>query len=332
MNYISSIVNEAPGKFMVCKSPVEDFNDGSILTVNPGEQSIFVNCGQVIGIFSNGRYELTTQNYPFINAFRRFLANGQLTYHCSVFFVSETQSTEVLWGLSLPVRDPVQGIYTKVFARGSYILRINDGGKLLGTLLGMNVNFMSASDCKFFFGNKFQQQITNALANYISHSGREVLELCADNISVAEEIAPKLSALISDSGLEIGNFCISAMEIDSNDPNRRILEAAYAKRRELDILGENYGTIKDTDVRLNASRTSFAGMTIGTPNPIPAPSAYRTSAAIPNGANSNAASANNAPSESYFEKLQQLNQMLTSGLISQAEYDSVKSNILSKMV
>lgn len=36
------------------------------------------------------------------------------------------------------------------------------------------------------------------------------------------------------------------MLIDKNDPNRRILEQAYAKYREKEIMGEQYGVIKIT--------------------------------------------------------------------------------------
>lgn len=313
MNYISSISNPTPGKFLVCKSPIENFNDNSILTVNPGELAIFVNCGEVAGIFANGRYQLSAQNYPFINAFRRFLANGQLTYLCSVFFISETQSTEVLWGLSLPVRDPIQGIFTKVFVRGSYTLRVKDGGKLLITLLGMNINFLGASDIKAFFGNKFQQYISNTLGQHIARSQKEILEICADNLSIAEAIEPKLAELIEDTGLLLSNFSISAMDIDANDPNRRILETAYARKRELEILGQNYNTIKDTDVRINASQTSFAGMSFGATQPAP-PAATPPS------------------NEDLMTKMTQLNRMLESGLITQQDYDNTKAQILSKMI
>lgn len=337
MNYISSISNQFPGKFLVSKCPIEDFNDGSILTVNPGETAIFVNNGVVAGTFLNGRYELSTQNYPFINAFRRFLANGQLTYHCSVFFVSETQSSEVLWGFPLPVRDPVQNIYTKIFVRGSYVVRVNDGGKLLLQLLGMNVNFMTAADIKTFFGNRFQQQISNILAQYISQSGKEVLDICTNNISVSEQIAPRLAELVEMSGLEVSNFCISAMQIDENDPNRRILEQAYAKYREREILGDQYSTIKDTDIRTNASLTSFAGMSFGNP---PAPSTMQANAqphasnnaSIPSQQDNSCGNANSGGNSDYLERLRQLHEMQVSGLISQDEYNDMKSQILKKMI
>lgn len=332
MNYISSISNHWQGKFLVSKSQIEDFNDGSILTVNPGEQALFVNNGVIEGLFMNGRYELTTQNYPFINSFRRFMANGQLTYHCSIFFISETQSSEVLWGFSIPVRDPIQNIYTKIFVRGSYTVRVNDGGKLLLQLLGLNVNFLAAQDIRLYFGNRFQQQISNILARYIAKSGKEVLDLCTDTISVSDSIAPELASIAEPTGLEISNFCISAMQIDEQDPNRRILEQAYAKHREREIMGDEYDTIKDTDIRMNASRTPFAGMSfapnygqIGEPqtqhnivNPQPT---------VQN--NTNTAKSSEID---YFDRLRQLAKLKEEQLITEEEYTNLKNQILQKMI
>lgn len=328
MNYISSIFNEQAGKFLVCKSPIEDFNDGSILTVNPGEIAIFINNGTIGGIFMNGRYELTTQNYPFINAFRRFMANGSLTYHCSVFFISETQSGEVLWGFSLPVRDPKQNIFTKVFVRGSYTVKVCDGGKLLLQLLGMNVNFLAAQDLKYFFGSRFQQYITNILGRYIASSGREVLELCADTIAVSDQIQPELAAMAEPYGLLISNFSIAAMQIDENDPNRRVLEQAYAKYREREILGDQYNLIKETDIRTNASQTQFAGMVYGTPLisgvPVPVDSSISSSQTTVK-----SKIETNSPDE--VERLSQLAVLRANGTISDEEFAILKNKILQNI-
>ena len=329
MSYISSISNQYSGRFLVNKSPIEDFNDGSILTVNPGEQAIFISNGEIAGLFLNGRYELTTQNFPFINAFRKFMANGRVTYHCSVYFISETQSSEVLWGFSIPVRDPVQNIFTKVFVRGSYTVRVNDGGKLLLQLLGMGVNFMTASDIKLYFGNRFQQQISNILAKYITQSGREVLDLCSDTLQVSDSIAPKLASMVESYGLEVSNFCISAMQLDENDPNRLILEQAYAKFREKEIMGDQYGVIKDTDIRTNASVTPFAGMSFG--NPVSLSPNQSCQVAQPQSAPANV-NPSSQGSVDYFERLQQLAIMKEKQLITEEEFVNLKNQILQKML
>lgn len=302
MNYISSIQNVCPGQFIVCRHPVTDFNDGTILTVNPGETAIFVNNGQITGVFSNGRYELTTQNYPFINAFRRFLANGQSTYRCFIYYVSEVQSTEILWGFPLSVRDPLQNIATKIFCRGAYSLRVKDGGTLLLQLLGMNVNFMAAQDFKLFFGNKFQQQISNLLAKYINSKNQELIATCSDNLSISEEIEPKLAEIIASYGLELMNFSISAMQIDESDPNRRFLEQAYAKSREMRIMGGDYSTIKENDILAAAAQTPFSSLPRNTVN------------------------------KDFVAKLKQLQEMVEMGLITQHDYETGKAKLLNDMI
>lgn len=322
MNYISSIQNQVPGKFIVAKCPIEDFNNGTILTVNPGEKALFVNQGEIVQIFNNGRYVLTTNNFPFLNIFRRFLANGQLAYRCSVFFITETQSAEVLWGFPLQVRDPVQNIFTKIFVRGGYTVRVNDGGKLLLTLLGMNVNFMAAQDIKVFFGNRIQQQITNLLAKYINSSQREVIDICNDNMGVAEKITPLLSSIMTDYGLGIVNFSISAMQVDENDPNRRFLELAYAKRREMEIMGNQYNTIKETDIRTNASQIPFANYQ--TPN-------LRTTNFKAEHSSVQQGQSNNG-GEDLLQRLKQLRSLMDEGLITDAEYNETKLKILNNIV
>lgn len=323
---------------MVAKSPIEDFNNGSILTVNPGEKAIFLNQGEIVKIFENGRYELTTNNFPFLNLFRRFLANGQLTYRCSIFFITETQSSEVLWGFPLQIRDPVQNIFTKLFVRGAYTVRVNDGGKLLLTLLGMNINFMSAQDVKAFFGNRFQQYITNLIAKYIASSNREIIELCTDNFKVTEEVAPKLSEIVESSGLGISDFSISAMQIDENDPNRRYLETAYAKRREMEIMGEQYSSIKETDMRTNASQTPFASYP-GVPSV-----QFMNGFPVMENIRIKATSSNTQPPAmettsilkekeiDYIENMKQLKTMRDAGLITEVEYEETKKQILNKMI
>ena len=44
----------------------EDFSTNSTLVVQPGEEAIFVKNGVIEQVFTNGTYELKTENYPFL--------------------------------------------------------------------------------------------------------------------------------------------------------------------------------------------------------------------------------------------------------------------------
>ena len=62
------------------------------------------------------------------------------------------------------------------------------------------------------------------------------MDLCSDTLTVSDSIDPNLATMVESYGLEVSNFCIAAMLIDENDPNRRILEQVYAKYSEKEIM------------------------------------------------------------------------------------------------
>ena len=100
---LSTLKNYESGRFLIWKLPEEDFNDKSVLIVNPGEEAIFVNNGTILQIFASGRYELSTENYPFIAELRNLITGGVSTFNCKVYFIALNQSHELLWGTDSPI-------------------------------------------------------------------------------------------------------------------------------------------------------------------------------------------------------------------------------------
>ena len=105
----------------------------------PGETAIFVEGGNIVQQFSEGTYELTTNNYPFISRLKNALSGGISTFHCVIYFLKNADSMELKWGTDDPiqVRDKVYGIRTSVQARGSYKVRIENPALFLEKLIDM---------------------------------------------------------------------------------------------------------------------------------------------------------------------------------------------------
>lgn len=325
MPILSSISNTNK-IFWVSKCSSEDININSVLTVDPGEEAIFVNNGNIVQVFENGRYELKTENYPFLSFFRNLLSSGISTYHCKIYFVSTTQTAEILWGTSMPMRDPVQNIYTKIFLRGSYRVKIEDSSKFLVKLLGMGINFLVTDDFKNYFNNQFLQHIINITASTIESSGKEILKLCTELIDLSSNIQIALEPIIADYGLTMTNFSISAMELAEDDPNRQILEQAYAKKREKDILASDYQTIKETDANINMSKNEGMG------GPIGFGAAMAFCSTVNNKAQESSKTEANQNQDTLLSKLESLKKMLDQGLITQDDYNNAKADILQKMI
>ena len=165
---LSALRNDRGGQLLIYKLEEVDFNNGSVLTVSPSEEAIFVKNGCIVQAFPNGRYELVTENFPFLGHLRYLLSGGISTFHCSIYFVSLQQSPELLWGTSMMMRDPIQKINTKVFIRGGYRIRVENGAKLLLSLLGMGVRNVAFEDIRQYFGIQFNQHYFHLVRNIIS--------------------------------------------------------------------------------------------------------------------------------------------------------------------
>ena len=128
------IKNSGPGDLLIWRQPEEDFNTNSTLIVMPGEEAIFINQGTIEQVFENGTYKLSTNNYPFISRLKNAFSGGISTFNSVVYFVRKAHSVEIKWGTDSPiqVRDKVLGIATKLRARGSYKIQIDNAGKICG--------------------------------------------------------------------------------------------------------------------------------------------------------------------------------------------------------
>ena len=320
---LSSLYNDKGDQYLIYKLEEVDFNNRSVLTVNPDEEAIFVKNGNIVQIFSHGRYELETENFPFLGYLRNLISGGISTFHCSVYFVKLQQSSEILWGTSMMLRDPIQQILTKVYVRGGYRIRVDNGAKLLLFLLGMGIKSVSFMDIRQYFGAQFNQNIISILSETLSNNKEEILSTCTKLGKLSNQIYPKLSVIISDFGLMLENFSISGMEIAEDDPNRLILEQAYAKVREKEILDKDYNIIKHMDVQTNVSKNEGYGNLAGVAMAFKA----TTNTDFPSIQSSKTSPSNTI---SNLEKLKELKTMQEIGLITENEYNEYKRKLLKQ--
>ena len=79
-HFIDVIKNNGDNTYLFWRQPEEDFNTHSKLIVMPGETAIFVEGGNIVQQFSEGTYELTTNNYPFISRLKMRCLVGSVLF------------------------------------------------------------------------------------------------------------------------------------------------------------------------------------------------------------------------------------------------------------
>ena len=244
------IKNTGANDLLVWRQPEEDFNTNSTLIVMPGEEAIFVHRGKIEQPFGSGTYQLKTENYPFISRLINMKTNGISTFNCVVYFFRTAHSMEIYWGTDSPiqVRDAMLGIRTSIQARGAYKVQIENSSLLLNKLLGSNLNFLTQEGLYDYFASEFQQHIKSNIARCVNESGQEVLGICAQQDVLADKIGGILKRIVAEYGLKLTSFSIMAIDIPKNDPNRELLEQAFAEKGRLNILGDDWDKITSRDM------------------------------------------------------------------------------------
>lgn len=354
-HFVDIIKSTAPEGVLIWKQPEEDFNNNSTLIVNPGEAAIFVSSGQIVQVFSNGKYTLNTQNYPFLSRLRNMLSGGISAYNCFVYFVRDAQSKEIRWGTQNPiqVRDKVNRIATKLGANGSYKYRIEDPALFLSKLVGGNTNSMNQNQLiEEYFATEFQMKIRSVLTAQLKEWPDELIGLESDIERFSQMIQPALDEAFREYGLRMCSFAIASITI-MDDEYRAIVEKAYAQSGAMGALGDRWmqqqavnilGDLANNPGAGGAGAAMGAGMGMG----IGAGSAFASLAqqafqpivqqpqpqqpyVQPSGRFSQAPAQAAPAAEDPMATLGKLKQMLEAGLVTQEQYDAKVKEVLARM-
>lgn len=328
------IKNSGNGDFLIWRQPEEDFNTNSTLVVMPGEEAIFINGGNIEQIFTNGTYKLTTQNYPFISRLRNAFSGGVSSFNCCVYFVRIAQSQEIEWGTMSPIQyydDTFGNLNIKSY--GAFKIHIDNGAKFLTKILGNNVDFETQQDLKKYFMNEFQMHIVNSLSNAIDKlkaSGKIIFETVHNTVEIAKEIETHIAPIVKDYGLKLDTFSVASCKIASDDPE---IQKMITDRVRLNYLGQNWMIQQQIDILKSIANNPESGGIIATAASL---GLGMTAGSVFNNIGQQTMqdqtvqnSATN--SNSIKDKLRQLKELFDMGLISQSDFDTKKSEILSNM-
>lgn len=334
-HFADVIKNSGSGELLIWRQPEEDFNTNSTLIVMPGEEALFIKDGKIEQTFQNGTYKLSTENYPFISRLRTAFTGGISTFNCVVYFVRKAHSMEIKWGTDSPiqVRDKVMGIATKLKARGSYKVEIDNPTTFLEKLIGNNVIEETQPDLNKYFSNEFQSKIKTTIATEVNESDQEILGIDSRLEEFSSILQPRIDAILNEYGLKCVSFAVAAVDIDDDELRRRydeqkieINHKAEVQKEAMNTLGDKWTAQQQVDIMKDmANNEGSGGAVAGMGMGLAAGGAIGTMAG--GVFNQNAPVASN----DFYERLTTLKKMLDTNLITQEEYDSKKADILSKM-
>jgi membrane protease subunit (stomatin/prohibitin family) len=367
-HFADVIKNSGDGNLLIWRQPEEDFNTNSTLIVMPGEEAIFIKSGVIETVSENGTYYLKTDNYPFISRLRNAFTGGISGFNCVVYFIRKAHSMEILWGTDSPiqVRDKFLGIATKLKARGAYKIQIGNPAIFLEKLVGNNIPYQTQDELNLYFRNEFQSKIKSCIARAANESNQELLGIDARLDEFSDSISPFIEEMLADYGLILVKFTVAAVDIDDDELRRKFDEIGMASYEEMKmraataqgqksaigILGEDWGRATSAEILSDLANNPGAGgvaaagaglgMGLGAGSvfgnmaqqifsPMQQQPAQQPTQQQPSGRFTQKSATEEQVKEDPVAKIKQLKEMLDLGAISQAEFDTKKQEILSRM-
>ncbi len=240
------IVYEGDNETLIYKHPAEDFNTLSQLIVHETQEAVFFSDGRALDSFQAGRYTLETKNIPIISKLRNLVTGGVSPFHVEVYFINLTTMMDIAWGTpsQVTVRDPNYGYSYNAGASGSFGLKITDGRKLLMTLVGTESG-MTTSEVQKYFKDLIVTRVKNHIATELSRYSYNIFNQHLDEIS--KSISQKIEPDISEYGIKIINFFVSAINIKPDDLEAlKQLDNSMAQKR-FEAMGNREATVIEAE-------------------------------------------------------------------------------------
>lgn len=311
---------------LMWRYPMQDneIQNGAQLTVRDGQMAVFVNEGQVADVFGAGLYTLDTQTLPILTNLKNWDKLFASPFKSDVMFFSTRLQLGRKWGTTQPVtiRDSDFDMI-RLRAFGMYSYQLADPALFYREVTGANPLYTSEQ-----LEPQLRNSIVSNLSSAIGASKIPFLDLAANQGVMADQIKVALQPMFERYGLKLDQFVLESLSLPE------ALQTALDKRISMGMMGDlskytqyqvaesialaakNEGGLAGIGAGLAAGMgvgQMMTGAMAGAQVPAPAPAA--TPAATDPAA-----------------RLGQLKALLDQGLITQADFDSTKAEILKQLL
>lgn len=322
---------ESGDDVLAWRYPMRDheIQNGGSLTVRESQFAMFVNEGKLADVFGPGRYQLTTQTLPLLTNLKNWDKLFQSPFKSDVYFFSARQRLDQRWGTTQPVtlRDKEFGA-VRVRAFGNYSFQIADPRQFHTQISGTR-DVYTLSD----LDGQLRGLVLQQMANGVAASGIAFLDLAANQNAFAKVVTDALAPSFKDLGLQLNNFTVQSLSLP--DELQKILD----QRIGMGMIGNDmakftqYQTAQSIPKLAEAAGQGggIAGQAVGLG------AGVALGQVMAQGLQQGLAGAQPAAAvaikpDEVMATLEKLHDLKVKGILTDAEFDAKKAELLKKLV
>ena len=314
--------------------PMQDFEiqNGAQLTVRDSQMAVFVNEGQVADVFGPGRYVLNTQTLPVLTNLMNWDKLFDSPFKSDVYFFSTRLQLDRKWGTPNPVtiRDKDFGII-RMRAFGIYSYKLADPGRFYKEISGTRETY-TVDD----LDGQLRNLVVAGMSDLFGESGVPFVDMASNQVEFAAKLKTALEPVFDRYGLALDAFAVQNISLP--EELQKILDTKigmnmigdmgrytqYQVANSIPLAAQNEGGMAGIGAGLGAGMTIGQGMAQSM-----AQAMQPGTAAAPTASPAPAASVS---ADDVVATLEKLHGLVTKGILSQAEFDAKKAELLGKLV
>jgi membrane protease subunit (stomatin/prohibitin family) len=329
--------NEETEGVLAWRFPMQDFEiqNGAILNVRESQVAVFVNEGTIADVFGPGTHKLTTQTLPVLTNLKNWDKLFDSPFKSDVYYFSTRVQTGRKWGTPQPItiRDKDFDMI-RVRAFGMFSYRVADARKFFTEISGTR---------DIYTRDEVEDQLRGimlaTMATSLGGSNVAFLDMAANQALMAQQVKGDLATAFARYGVGLDEFNVASVSLPEE------LQAALDERIGAGMKGglsaDKMGGYTKFQVASsiplaaqNEGGLAGMGAGLGAGVAVGQAMAQGLSGAFAPAAAPAAAAPNPAPpaEDSIENRLQKLKGLLDKGLISAADYDSTKAELLKKLI
>ena len=329
---------EDDGDTMAWRFPMAEMEiqNGASLTVRESQMAVFVNEGKVADVFGPGMYKLTTQTLPVLTYLKNWDKLFESPFKSDVYFFSTRQKIDRKWGTPNPVtiRDKDFGM-VRLRAFGIYAFHLTDPKAFHTTLSGTMERYGT---------EELEGQLRNTIVGHISdifgESGVPFIDMASNQVEFGNALKAKMDPMFASYGLALDSLNVQNISLPEE------LQAMLDKRIGVNMMGgmQAYTQFQTAEAIPLAAQNEGglaglgAGMGVGfgmgqqiagAMGQALNPAAATPAAVSPAPSFSQAAAPVSA--DEIVASIEKLHGLVGKGILSQAEFDAKKAELLKKL-
>ncbi len=319
----------------VYKHPDQTIPMKAQLTVDSDEVALFFKDGKFVGTFSAGRHTLDASNIPFLGQLIDKFTGGNV-FICEVFFVTTRELASIKFGTSIgDVQDPQTQLRVRIMVHGEFSARVIDPVKLVIGLVGQRAT--SNEGFVGWFKSQVQKVMKDDIAELIVKQNWPLMKVTSGAYTdeIEASTLTKVRGQIESYGVEIIRFGDFSITMDQADKDRldKLVErfayvnasggmAGYQQLAQAEMMmgaaegmkkgGDGGGAFQGAGIGMGFAMAGQMGNVMGN-------------------ANANQAKPPGESREQIMSTLKQLGELKAAGILTEAEFDAKKKDLLAKL-